>query len=540
VGKYDIDALPAEDTTTAATSSRGKYERLLHEVEPVVAEGPPAPPRTWWDTAKGVAQTADDAVRAAANAVTFGMADRLAGAMPGTSTAEQVRLSEEARKRSPYASIGGDVAGAVALPGIGGRQLAARYGGGLLARGAGYGAEGAVLGAAQGAGNTYTGNLEDYVANAKTGGLMGGILGAGIGAAFGPRGGYRSTAKVPETAELYAEKTANYRDLANSPALYEPSALARAATPTEDVLRAQRFHPNDSPRSFQAINEMRAPPTTEHLGLGAPVSPGDIEFIRKGLNQINPVTGQTDLASAKYVKRALDNFVLNPPPGAVLPGTEAAAREATALAERARANYGGYKRAQAWDDLIANAETTTGATHSGLNLQNELRKGVRSMVRQKEGLSPASKAGYTPAEIAALTNFAQGSAGTNMLRGASNILGGGGGLATMLSAGLGLGGGTAAGQYFKDDPVWGGVAGLALPATGLALRKIGNARAARETADLGSMIRQRTPLYQERAANAPMVPPGGSGAARARDALTLELLRLQGIPRITVTPREED
>jgi len=35
-------------------------------------------------------------------------------------------------------------------------------------------------------------------------------------------------------------------------------------------------------------------------------------------------------------------------------------------------------------------------------------------------------------------------------------------------------------------------------------------------------------------------PPGGGTTASARDAMTLELLRLQerGVPRITVTPRD--
>src|SRR6187402_1954162 len=120
--------------------------------DPRAAPGPAE--RTWWDTAKDVGQTADDAVRAAANAMTFGMADRLAG-LTGGGTDAQVKLSEAARKRSPIASIAGDVGGAVALPGIGGRQLAARMGGGWGARALGYGGEGMVLGAAGGAGNTY-------------------------------------------------------------------------------------------------------------------------------------------------------------------------------------------------------------------------------------------------------------------------------------------------------------------------------------------------------------------------------------------------
>jgi hypothetical protein len=72
-------------------------------------------------------QTIDDAGRAASNAMTFGMADRIAGAMPGTSTEEQVRLTEEARKRSPYATGVADIAGSAMIPGIGGRQAAANW-----------------------------------------------------------------------------------------------------------------------------------------------------------------------------------------------------------------------------------------------------------------------------------------------------------------------------------------------------------------------------------------------------------------------------
>src|SRR5262245_56080129 len=61
------------------------------------------PQRNPFAPPEGTLQTIDDAIRAGSNAITVGMADRLIGAMPGTSTEEQVRLSEAARKRSPYA-----------------------------------------------------------------------------------------------------------------------------------------------------------------------------------------------------------------------------------------------------------------------------------------------------------------------------------------------------------------------------------------------------------------------------------------------------
>lgn len=469
-------------------------------------------------------QTADDAVRAFSNAVTFGMADRVSGALPGGagSTGAEVKLSEAARERSPYASIAGDVAGAAALPGIGGRQLAARYGGGLLARGAGYGAEGAVLGAAQGAGNTYTGNPMDYLTNAGVSAGMGGVLGFGLGSVFGPRGGARSTAYTPSTAELFREKTGNYRALEGSGALYEPSALAHVAGNVETGLRGERYHESRSPVTFQALDEMRGAPTAFPLGAGTPVSPGDIEFIRKGLNQINPVTEATDRSSARAVKRALDDFVLNPPQGAVIPGTEAAAAEATALANRARGNYGGFKRGQAFEDIFANAETAAGSANSGLNVENQLRQGLRSFVRQKEGMSPASKAGYNPDEIDALTAYSRGTHGANFQRWVSNALGGGGGIAVPFVGAVG-------GQYFRDNPTEGAVYGAAAPALGFAAKVMGNRRARREMDALGEMVRQRTPLYQERAATAPMALPGEGAAAqrRVRNALTEELVRRQ-------------
>jgi hypothetical protein len=107
------------------------------------------------------------------------------------------------------------------------------------------------------------------------------------------------------------------------------------------------------------------------------------------------------------------------------------------------------------------------------------------------------------------------------------LFGGGGGLGAIAAGGVG---GGAVGQYFKDDPTWGSIAGVGVPAAGLGLRLLGNRRATQQMQGLGNMARERAPLYQERLAAAPMVPPpGGGAAASARDALTIELLRQQGL-----------
>jgi len=377
----------------------------------------------------------------------------------------------------------------------------------------------------------------DYLTNAAGGFATGLPLGAGMGAIFGPRGGMRSTAEMPTTPELRADKTARYTALENSPALYEPNALARSATLTEDVLRAQRHTPERSPVSFQAVNEMRAPPTTAHLGVGAPIGPSDIEYIRKGLQHVNPATGGPDIAAAPVVKRALDNFVLNPPPGAVIPGTERAAAEAAALAQSARDAHGAYRRSQLWDSLTDNALTSAGSANSGLNVQNRLRQVVTGGLRQNDrGQSAFSKAHYTPEEIARLTEFARVPRGDATLRYMDRLFGGGGGLGAMAAGGVA---GGAADKYLRDDPTWGSIAGAGIPAAGLGLRLLGNRRATRQMQELGTMAGSRAPLYRERVATAPLAPPPGGGtAAGVRDALTLEILRQQGIPRITVTPED--
>jgi len=470
-------------------------------------------------------------VRAAANAINFGMADRLAGYAGGQGTDAEVRKSEAARERSPYASIVGDVGGAVALPGFGAAGLSARLGGGIGARALGYGLTGAAAGAAQGAGNTYTGETSDYVKNALIGGSLGGLLGAGGGAAFGARPAV-SRAAVPTQEELYAAKNVGYGALGRSGARYEGEALARRGDEIEQQLLADRYHWRDSPATWRAIEEARGQPAPGQLntGYGAPRDPGNIDFIVKGLNRIPKTEAtQVDRASAGIVKRGLNDFVENPPPGAVLPGTERAAAQASTLARNARGDYGGYKRMQVLNELISNAQNTAGATHSGLNLQNELRKGVRTFAKEKGGESPASKAGFIPAETAALRGYARGTSPTNLLRYASNALGGGGGIgAPIAAAAYGTGGGIA-GQYFKDDPGAAGAVGLMAPIVGTGLRVLGNRRANNEIQAMRDLIAQRTPLYNYRASMSGMQPgPGSPRTAKAiRDALTLELINRQ-------------
>jgi hypothetical protein len=152
---------------------------------------PPSTPPTARITVRpqGAMQTFEDVARSASNAVTFGQMDRIragidvaTGDQPNydKALADAVRKSKEAETAAgPFLTstgqaIGGLVGGG-ALPAAGvtlirqTQPLALKAMAGLV--------EGGLYGAVQGAGNTYTGNLNDYASNA----LMGGVLGGGIG-----------------------------------------------------------------------------------------------------------------------------------------------------------------------------------------------------------------------------------------------------------------------------------------------------------------------------------------------------------------------
>ncbi len=138
-------------------------------------------------TGSTLADQADAFVRGAANALTFGFADRLAagaGAATGIggkfgdysgNLAAQRGLDKANLKEHPVASIGGAVAGGMALP-IGAASQAATLPG-RMAAGVGVGAgQGAIYGVGS---SPDIGNVGEMAGNAATGALTGAAIGGG-------------------------------------------------------------------------------------------------------------------------------------------------------------------------------------------------------------------------------------------------------------------------------------------------------------------------------------------------------------------------
>jgi hypothetical protein len=139
--------------------------------------------------AERMGKFADDSVRAIANGMTFGLADKIAGGMnavTGQAPSYDEGVKAE-RARTAALPEGQKVAGELvggALTGSGliknGITVAGRVGTRLLPRVLGFGAEGAGYGAAHEAGNTYSGNPMDYIDAAKRGATTGALIGGGL------------------------------------------------------------------------------------------------------------------------------------------------------------------------------------------------------------------------------------------------------------------------------------------------------------------------------------------------------------------------
>lgn len=159
---------------------------LLELSQGAPSAAPTAAPRDEPSTLSKIGKTADDLVRAAANGLTFGWADRLAargdaalGKGDYTSNVQQERqLSSEAQQRNPYVYKGVELGSSFLVPGVG------------LVKGASTGAKvlnaagnGALYGALSGSGEA-SGDTDPIKAAMNTG--TGAALGATIGTVATP------------------------------------------------------------------------------------------------------------------------------------------------------------------------------------------------------------------------------------------------------------------------------------------------------------------------------------------------------------------
>jgi hypothetical protein len=143
--------------------------------------------------------------------------------------------------------------------------------------------------------------------------------------------------------------------------------------------------------------------------------------------------------------------------------------------------------------ILERAETRAQASNSGRNLDNTIRQKIASLLEK-----PKEVSGFSEPEVAALNEAIEGSKTRNIARYIGNLAGGGGGLGQAFISALGASIGSPFGPA-------GALVGASVPvAAGAGAKTIANILAKRSLGDVDELLRMRSPLYEERLANAPM------------------------------------
>jgi flagellar hook-basal body complex protein FliE len=327
----------------------------------------------------------------------------------------------------------------------------------------------------------------------------------------------RAAVDTPTTEELYTSAGEHY-DLGRQYGKYfdfDPSYMADLANGVQNGLNQDGMHPMLAPASHAVLSDLQKPSNGEVLPFTG------VEAARRTFANIAQGNNPTDAAAAKRAIGALTDFMENPPSEAIIPGSagpfaaQAAANKAGDLYAQGRGDYAAAKRSDKVEGAGEYAKFKASSANSGSNVDNNIRQQVRPLIDPRH--VDRRLAGFTPDERQAVEGVVNGSGSRNFLRTTGNVLGGGGGLGRLATGAVAGNAGAGVG-YLAAGPI-GSAVGSTLGATivpsiGAAARAGANSLAQRDLAAAAETIRQRSPLFQERQAAAPMVVnPNVSGKA---------------------------
>jgi hypothetical protein len=264
------------------------------------------------------------------------------------------------------------------------------------------------------------------------------------------------------------------------------------------------------------LDDIQAPKTWETLsrleGGAGTVTGNNLQSLRKSLANTAKERGPDfqptpDAAAATRAINSLDGLVA----GGIRPRDVIAGdpRQAAAVWNEARGDYSQFAKIRAADRRQIQAEGNTGSAHSGLNYDNTMRQKMRDIAT-----GPAGRGFTGPGEREAVERVVQGSPERNALRLTSGVMGGGGGLGSVVSGGTaGLGGL--------------GWAGAAVPAAGMGLRVVENMMTARDMDRLNAVLRANSPLARRQGGRSQDVARALMGADLppwAQNAVAMQLM----------------
>lgn len=332
----------------------------------------------------------------------------------------------------------------------------------------------------------------------------------------------QATGKV--TDELKNSSQAAYGRVAQAPIEYHPNAIEDYSWITKHHLQntpdpnGNVFTPEAAPGVFSTLDRF-----TNQIRARGPqfVTPQDFDTLRR---QLRSFDSGPDSAAGARAAQILDNYMYKPPPGAVVRMAPGALDTLRADMDAARGDWRAYKTSNTVESEIDRRALKTAKANSALNLDNNTRAGLESLVDPKYVSERLPGASWN--EQQAIRGVIKGDDTTNQMRYWSNRLGGGGGAGgTVIGAGGAYGLNHLLGAWGVDPvsaAVIGGAAGFATPKVGEALRTIANNRTVAHAEEVVDQIRRNSPLYQARKAAAGPEPV--DPFALQRDAIAYAML----------------
>lgn len=418
-------------------------------------------------------QALDDTARLFANGVTFGYADKLAGATGDGTEAERAK-SEEARVRAGSAGTAAEIGGAVATPTLLGRAglslpgVASSLSGvtGAAARTGLAGIEGAGYGMLDASGNDR--DLAD-------GALLGAIFGAG-GQAAGEavRGGigriaeqFNAKPAIPALTEIEQSAKAAYDAADNAGVIYTPQALDRLRTDVVSKLTDLGYDPALQPGAAAALKRI------EDLA-GQNVTFKGLDTLRKVASNGYVQGNASNNKAISQIISVLDDIVTNAQPGEVMTGNAQAASDAV---RTARDMWSRLAKADTIGEAVKRGELNAATSGTGWNTENALRQAMKGVAVDK-----TATRGFTPDELEALRGAAEGTLDQNALRLIGRLAPTG-----VISGGVGVGGGHALGTAL-GGPEAAMAGAMAVPAVGFGARTMATNTEAKQISDLVDII----------------------------------------------------
>lgn len=313
--------------------------------------------------------------------------------------------------------------------------------------------------------------------------------------------------KIPTAAELKAAKDAAYNSVENSGVEYSGQAIQNAIRELKGALTEKAAIAENYPKTFNLINKLDDAPE------GSGVQLKFLDALRK---QLGEVAGGDESFAARMAIKKLDDFIDAADPSSLMvrgsaapaggsanvpriggapgPTPEDIAKQAAQTIRDARGNAAAGFRSDAITGVENAADLRAAAANSGNNIGNSIRQRLASL-----DLKDGGTRGFSPEEVARLESIIRGTPGMNAARDIGNKLAGGGGAAQTALATIGASAGGAVGG------VPGAIMGGSLPYTvGAGSRAIYNNMTKSQIGALDDLMRMRSPLYQQRAANPQM------------------------------------